>query len=177
MNTELKIAAKVESLTTIEITYGMNGYPEGLGDNGVIGFRTFEDAEKFAEDWKGEIVHFHSRDGWHFWEANGRAWSPYSAHDYLSDLGDDYNIEDDTEDNIKAKLESLIENYDGDLLDLIGKMGKLMELLKAVYYNYTGLNQYVISRNGEYCESIENAMMFYNHDTHKYAIGVLFTAK
>jgi len=176
MNTELKIAAKVSGLKTIEITYGMNGYPEGLGDRGVIGFRTFEDAEKFAEEWGGEVVHFHSRDGWHLWEVKGRAWSPYSADDYLSDLGDDYNIEYDTEDNIKAKLESLIENYDGDLLDLIGKMGKLMELLNAVYYNYRGLKT-VISRNGEYCESIENAMMSYNHDTHKYAIGVLFTAK
>ena len=57
--------------TAEEVTQGMNGYPSGLY-KAISGFESFEDAERFADEVKGEVVLLTKRDGHQFWSNNGR---------------------------------------------------------------------------------------------------------
>lgn len=58
------------TLSCEEYTLGINGYPERVRAI-LVGFDSFEDAEKVAEDYGVHIEVFRIRDGWHFWEKAG----------------------------------------------------------------------------------------------------------
>ena len=59
------------TLSCEECTLGINGYPEHLRAI-LVGFDSFEDAEKVAEEFGVHVEVFRIRDGWQFWE-NARA--------------------------------------------------------------------------------------------------------
>ena len=61
-------------LDIIEITQGMNGYPDGLY-KAVKGFESFKDAEAFTDEIFGEVVLITKKDGWQFWINEGKMWS------------------------------------------------------------------------------------------------------
>ena len=60
-------------LDIVEVTQGMNGYPEGLY-KAIVGFDSFEDAEYFAEQVNGEVVLLSKRNEHHLWTNKGRAY-------------------------------------------------------------------------------------------------------
>lgn len=60
-------------LNIVEVTQGVNGYPEGLY-KAIIGFDYFENAEDFAEQVNGEVVLLSRRDGHALYTNRGRAY-------------------------------------------------------------------------------------------------------
>lgn len=58
------------TLSSEELTHGMNGYPERVRAI-LVGFDSFEDAEEVAKDFGVHVDVFRIRDGWNFWEKAG----------------------------------------------------------------------------------------------------------
>ena len=58
------------TLSCEDLTHGMNGYPKHVQAI-LVGFNSFSDAEKVAEDFGVCVEVFRKRDGWHFWEKAG----------------------------------------------------------------------------------------------------------
>lgn len=73
MKTRTTDLANEWELDIVEVTRGMNGYPEGLY-KAIVGFDYFEDAEYFAEQVNGEVVLLSKRNGHHLWTNKGRAY-------------------------------------------------------------------------------------------------------
>lgn len=75
-------------LELIQTTAGMNGYPQQLQD-AIIGFDTFEEAEKLAKENGLSIEVFTKRDGWDLWYRTGNtAWEAFERS--CEDYGEDY---------------------------------------------------------------------------------------
>ena len=170
-NEVLEEAREVSYLQIIELTTGSNGYPQGLGDAGVIGFDDFEEAEEFAHKYGCEVSHFKSKLGWNFWQKYGQAYKPYTCDDYLNDLGDDYSYanEDDVHyiNNMKEIINNCYTEYES-LTEYI----KDIEIIKE-HVESCRNGQRVIVYGGKYYETVEATMMRYYEDADKYAIGVL----
>ena len=109
-NEVLEEARETGYLQTIEITYGSNGYPKGLGEWCVIGFDYFEDAEKFAVRHGLEVKHFTSKYGWYFWNEGCAAFEPYTPDDYLNKLGDDYSYADSDDEFYIERMKEILNN-------------------------------------------------------------------
>ena len=159
-------------LSVKEITYGMNGYPSNLGDRAVIGFDSFEDAEKFASEFGGIISHFETKNGWRFWNNRGEAYKAYSFQDYLNDLGDNYYLVDEStiNDHIKKNLHNLVEDFDGDFKSIVEYIEYSNDLLSEI--EWAGYDEVVITNNYSF-STIKKTMMGYHEDNTSYAIGVL----
>lgn len=88
MKTDFYTIAEIENLQVIETTSAMNGYPQSI-KKALIGFESFEQAERVAEEYGLSIEYFTKRDGWQlYYRTNDRA---YSAIEVSADeYGDDY---------------------------------------------------------------------------------------
>lgn len=87
-----QITEQYDNLQAIEVTTGTNGYPRGL-HGAVIGFDSYDEAEKVAKVYGGEVVEFHRRDGWQLWESRGYAFGAYDIDDIMNlheDIDEDY---------------------------------------------------------------------------------------
>lgn len=73
MKTRILDLAYEWGLNIVEVTQGVNGYPEGL-HKAIVGFDYFENAEDFAEQVNGEVVLLSRRDGYALYTNNGRAY-------------------------------------------------------------------------------------------------------
>ena len=86
--TKLHEIAESNNLEIIETTSQANGYPSNL-KYAIIGFETFEDAEKLANEHDLEIESFKKRDGWQLWaRAGNRVYKPFKNS--AADFGDNY---------------------------------------------------------------------------------------
>ena len=158
-------------LEVIEITRGMNGYPEGLGHFGLIGFENFEAAKKFASENDLDVVCFHKKDGWKLWEYEGAAYEPFENSDYLSKMGDDCNFHTDSDfDWYKDQLVELVQDCEGDFTAIEEKIQDIKKILEEV--EKAGNDFEVIVANGKFIDTIEKEFMSYYFDTHYYSIGV-----
>lgn len=164
------IYAEEQGLTLVEITHGMNGYPERLGDHAVIGFLSFMDAELFVDAYGGEINLYHRRDGWHFWEEQGQVCEPFTPSDFLKKYGDDYNIASNDPDEVADRLKTLADNFSGDMDKLKEQFSNISELWEKVEAAPEGYA--VVSYCGAYFETLPPQSMRMNHDTHQWVIGV-----
>ena len=63
MTTDFYTIAEIENLQVIETTSAMNGYPQSL-KKALIGFQSFEEAERIASEYGLSIEIFTKRDGW-----------------------------------------------------------------------------------------------------------------
>lgn len=84
MRTKTLELANEWGLDIVEVTQGVNGYPEGLYKV-LKGFDTFEDAESFANEICGEVVLLTRRDGHQFWVNHGRQYEPLERAKYLNE--------------------------------------------------------------------------------------------
>lgn len=158
----------------IEITHAINSYPTNLGDYGVIGFETIDDAAEFAEKHGCELGLFSTKAGWHFWHHKGIRFAnegPFTAQDYVNDLGDNCMIANkaDVIESFKGIAEQLINDFDGDfdaLQTLIDKNQFILNDLDGLSPNET-----FIITDGD-TEIIPSQMMKYTADTKTWAIGV-----
>lgn len=167
---EAAIFAEEQGYDIIEITHGMNGYPEGLGTYAVIGFETWDEAVIFANTYASDISLYHRRDGWHFWGNQGQVWEPFTPSDFLKKYGDDYNIATNDPEEVADRLKSLADNFTGDMDKLKTQFSEIAELWEKVEQAPEG--HAVVSYCGEYYETLPPESMRMNHDTHQWAIGV-----
>lgn len=152
----------------IEITTGTNGYPEGL-HRGVIGFNSFEDAQKFAEENSGEVILLHKKNGWELYQSKGTVYAPISYKQYLNDLGSDYEIAD--EERVLELLKEDIKNAD-DIRDIEFSYQNAKDLISEI--ENSSDDQVVISIGINHHETVSKEMMSYNEDNNEFIIGVEF---
>lgn len=154
-----------------EITYGSNNYPSNLGDFAVTGFNTYEQAKDLAQELEVDICLFKKKDGWHFWEKMGDRHKPLTYQDYLYDLGDDYQIISDMnqendyyEQTIKdfaSKWEfNKIQNVLNERKNVIDKLEELPETHVLIKYCYG------------FFETFPKECMFYHEDVTTWEVGL-----
>lgn len=159
---------EANELEVVETTSEANGYPAFIG-KAVIGFKTFEDAEDFATRHGGEVIHLSKRDGWNLWYRGYTALEPYRTS--ASDYGDDYQLYDskDLENFYEEEVKPIIADFDSfeDVQKFLDAMKEVYEELQTI-----GDNQYVVTCQGHYYDTIDKVSMSWYHDTHSYTIGV-----
>jgi hypothetical protein len=171
MSTKAQIIADSEKLTRITTTEGMNGYPQGLEGNHVIGFNTYYDAEEFVKKHGGTITLYTRRDGHHFYENKGRMLRPLTCDDWLDAHGDNYCVAI----NIDEERERVAEHARDRIKD--GKLDGAAELIEALReieerISDAGPDEIVILHYGEYHDTIDKEMMRYHCDVYEHVIGV-----
>lgn len=153
----------------IEITTGMNGYPEHL-HKGFIGFDTMSEAEKFAQENHGEVVELRQRDGWPFWESRGRAFEALTID--ADTYGDDYRTVETVEDwkeDCHGLLSMMMEDG-AELDDLAAAVAEMKEVEKKI--ESLKENEAVLLCRGEFCEVIKTRALSYHEDVWSHEIGV-----
>lgn len=78
-------------LNIVEVTQGVNGYPDGLY-KAIAGFDYFENAEDFAEQVNGEVVLLSKRDGQALYTNRGRAYEGIERAKFIDE--DRYEVFD-----------------------------------------------------------------------------------
>lgn len=157
-------------LQYIETTAGMNGYPKHIR-GAIIGFDTFQEAERLAEQHGLCIRTFFKRDGWLLYQReSGCTYRP--LHITASDYGDDYSQLDASdcrcffENEVKPFLEDM-ESFE-DLKNFVEKKEKLFEELECI-----DDGQIVITRYGCYYETIDRELMEWSNDSKTWVIGIM----
>ena len=169
-NEVLEAAREISHLQNIEITYGSNGYPKGLGEHGVIGFYDMQEAQDFAAFYGCEVKEFTSKDGWQFWNEGGVRSDPYSYIDYVNKLGDDYELANESDEQYNEWIRDIVNGSYVFLDYLKSAINNINEIKMKVDHAKNG--EKVIIYNGKYYETVAGTMMNYSEDTNLYAIGV-----
>lgn len=169
MKKDLESIAYENSLQYITTTTGRNGYPEHLS-GAVIGFETWEEAEALARKEGLVIKTFVKRDGQQLWNRErGVTFHPMRVH--ASDYGDDYgelcgaDVDSFFEDEVKPLLDSC-DSFD-DLKTCISNKEELLDKLELLDDDQT-----IITRCGDYYETINNELMEWCYDGTTWAIGL-----
>ena len=157
MSTSLEQIAYQNGLELIETTSERTGYPANLR-HAIIGFETFEEAEKIA-------------DGWQLYYRTGNsAHEPFknSADNY----GDDYHgfttedIDTFYEEEVKPRVEEF-DDFDS-LSSFIEKKKEIFEKLELL-----DEDEMIITCEGRYYETIPKASMSFYFDTKTTVIGLI----
>lgn len=166
----LETIAYENSLEYIETTTGMNGYPQCIR-GAIIGFETFEEAEKIAKEHGLRITTFFKRDGWQLYGRNGNTtWEPLKITS--SDYGDDCNHYDSDD------AENFFEEHVAPMLGEFNNFDDLQEFIdghKEIYEELQSIDetQLVITYMGHYHETIDKESMQWNNDSKTWVIGVM----
>ena len=170
MTTDFFAIAEIENLQVIETTSAINGYPQDL-KNALIGFDTFEDAERLANRYGLSVEIFTKRDGWQLYYRTGnRAYAPIevSAEDY----GDDYRSfeSSDYEDFYINEVQERVSEFKS-----FDEVEQYLEAKKKIYEAIEDLedDEMVITCRGEYCETVKRFVMSRYYDTKTTVIGVI----
>lgn len=166
----LENIAYENGLEYIETTTGQNGYPSCIR-GAVIGFETFEEAEKIAKEHGLRITTFFKRAGWQLYQRNGD--TTYEPLKITSrDYGDDYSqyTSDDVEDFFEEQVAPFLGEFDNfeDLQSFIDGRKKIYEELSVI-----DETQLVIECMGQYHETIDRKLMEWSNDGKTWVIGVI----
>ena len=166
----LETIAYENSLEYIETTIGMNGYPKSIR-GAIIGFETFEEAEKLAKEYGLVIRTFFKRDGWQLYERNSSTtYEPLEIG--CDDYGDDYHqyTADDCEDFFEEQVKPMLGDFDNfeDLQKFIDNSKEIYDELQSI-----DETQLVITYMGRYYETIDRKMMQWSNDSKTWVIGVM----
>ena len=170
MKKDLAEIASENGLQLIETTASRTGYPERL-QKAIIGFDTFEQAEKLAEENGLSIEFFRQRDGWNFWYRTGStAYATFrrSAEDY----GDDSSelCKDDLVDFYENEVQPMVSDFESfnALRSFLDQKEKIQDEIEDAEDD-----EIVITCSGEYYDTIKERTMEYSYDSHSYAIGLI----
>lgn len=162
--------AELENLEVIETTVGMNGYPKNI-KSAIVGFESFEHAQKLANEYGLSIESFTKRDGWHLWNRNNNTvYEPYknSAEDY----GDNYTEipKMDETDFIESEMRWFLEDVES-----FEEIDKFIKIKREVWECIEIMedDEIVILHEGSYYETIKKESMAFSHDTRNYIIGLI----
>lgn len=170
MRTDIYTIAEIENLEVIETTSGMNGYPKYLM-KALIGFENFEQAEKVAKEYGLSIEIFEKRDGWQLYYRTGSTAFKeieVSGNDY----GDDYSSfsHSDLESYYENEIQPMISEFTSfkQLDDFIEKRRKVYEAIEELEDG-----EIVITRCGEYFDTVKERTMSFSEDSKTTVIGVI----
>lgn len=163
-------------LKWIQINDKGNDYPSGLGSYGAIGFDNYKQAEEFAEENGGEIVHFETKGGHTFWRNKGAAYKPYTSDDYINDCNDNV-IETNTELELAHFELKIKEAVEEQLFEKIEEAYKTLVDFKEVLENKEEDEIVYYDGGSNTFDTCKMEMMTYNQDVYTYAIGVVFNPK
>ncbi len=166
----LEFIAYNNGLELIETTSERNGYPSHL-KYAIIGFDSFEKAEKIANENGLQIEIFEKRDGWQLYFRTGNtAYEEFDNSAY--DFGDSYNAFDKSnlEDYFENEVKSMLQEFDNmeNLQKFIDKQKEIIEKLEDAEDN-----EVIITCYGQYYDTIKKRSMSFYHDTRTVVIGVI----
>jgi len=157
----------------IETTSERNGYPSNL-KKAIIGFNTFEQAKKMADEYGLSIQFFKKKDGWDLWHRTGNI--AYNAiQNKAENYGDNYKEYDP---EIYSSLEYL---YEVELKELIKSndysLQELKDLIKSIEYLYEYIeycnDDLIVISDGNNVEIVDRYTMYWSNDTNHIAIGLI----
>lgn len=170
MTNDFYTIAEIENLEVIETTSGVNGYPKSL-KKALIGFDTFEQAEKVANEYGLSIEFFEKRDGWQLYYRTGStAFEEIEISEY--DYGDDFASFrfSDLNDFYENEVNSMIAEFESfeQVEDFIEKKKKVYEAIEEL-----GENEIVITHCGEYYDTVKKKTMSFSYDSKTTVIGLI----
>jgi len=140
-------------MKTIEITKGMNGYPEGLYQTEI--FETVEEMKTAINNGENDFSIYRQKNGWDFWEYVGFATKPFNMQDELVQdmkniivVDKDYDVDDikeviednypecehDDEDEKAERIkwiENLAKNIHEEMNEYINRYGIIYEIFEV----------------------------------------------
>ena len=166
----LEFIAYQNGLELIETTSERNGYPSHL-EYAIIGFDSFEQAEKIAKDNGLAIQIFEKRDGWQLYYRTGN-----SAHEPFKNGADDYGdnysefCSADADTFYEKEVKPFLDNFDDfdSLSDFLKKKKEILEELELV-----DEDEKIITSDGCYYETIKKTSMSFYFDTKTSVIGLI----
>lgn len=170
MTTDFFTIAEIENLQVIDTTSAMNGYPEDLKP-ALIGFDSYEDAERVAKEYGLSVEIFTKRDGWQLYYRTGnRAYSPIEV--LAEDYGDDYMsfTSSDYDGFYENEVQERISEF-----KTFDDVEQFLEAKKKIYEAIEDLeeDEMVITYRGEYYETVKRYTMSRYYDTKTTVIGVI----
>lgn len=162
--------AEEKNLNLIETTSEANGYPRNL-QKAIIGFESYEEAEKLAEKYGLEIEMFERRDGWDLWARRERILNAFDmANIYVEEGYDFYKV---------MSFEEFCEREDvqGSLKECedFDEMQARLESFKGIFEEIEDLKEGEILIKDNYNNTFvsKEYTMAYSYDSHQYAIGLI----
>lgn len=170
MRKDLESIAEENGLEVITTTSAKNGYPQRL-QRAIIGFDTFEDAERMAKDNGLSIEEFTKRDGWRLWYRTGNhAFAPFERD------GNEYGYE--YRQYSKADLDGFYMNEVQPSVCAFHDFESLrcfLDIMEEIRDKIEDAddNEIVLASLRGYYGTIEKTTMRYSYDTNHFAIGLI----
>lgn len=159
-------------LNIVEVTKGVNGYPEGLY-KAIAGFDYFENAEDFAEQVNGEVVLLSRRDGHALYTNKGRAYEGIERAKFIDE--DRYEVFDSELDFEEWCVGEIDHQMDMgfDLFDLRDKIDQMCNTYEDIRTRYRDEITIVDIRDYS-CETTDKYVTeIHDDDVTKYMIAVV----
>lgn len=170
MRKDLKSIAEENGLEVITTTSARNGYPRDL-QRAIIGFDTFEDAEKVANENGLSIEIFTKHDGWTLWYREGtHALAPFERDG--SEYGDEYRqySKEDLEGFYQSEVQPTVYIFDD--FESLRYFLHIMEEIRDKIEEADD-DELVLATWGGYYDTIKKTTMWYRYDTRQYVIGLI----
>lgn len=170
MRKDLESIAEENGLEVITTTSARNGYPKRL-QRAIIGFDTFELADKLAKENGLSIEIFTKRDGWSLWYREGtHAFSPFERDG--EEYGDEYRrySKEDLEGFYVNEVQPSVCAFD-DFESLRCFLDIMEEIRDRI--EDADDDEYILASCGGYYDTIKKTTMSYCYDTHHFAIGLI----
>ena len=170
MRKDLVSIAEGNGLKVITTTSAKNGYPQRL-KRAIIGFDTFEDAEKLANENGLSIEIFTKLDGWRLWYRTGdHALAPFERS--FEEYGDEYRQWS------KADLDGFYMNEvqsSAYVFDDFESLRCFLDIMEDIRDRIEDADddEIVLATYGGYYDTIKKTTMSYCYDTHHFAIGLI----
>lgn len=170
MRKKIENIAEENGLEVIATTSAKNGYPQSL-KRAIIGFDTFENAEKLAHENGLSIEIFTKRDGWCLWYRTGNhALAPFERS--FEEYGDEYHqySKDDLEGFYMNEVQPSVCAFD-DFASLRCFLNIMEEIRDRI--EDADDDEIILATYGGYYDTIKKSTMSYCYDTHHFAIGLI----
>lgn len=138
------------TIKKIQTTSDANGYPTNL-KTAYIGFETWAEAKKFAEERGLTLMCVSRKTGWHVWHRGNMMNEPMTIK--AEDYGDDYNFETDADKYFESERE-ILEDCD-TLEEVEENLKSIREVVDAIKAADIEGGEVVVTCYGEYYETIK----------------------
>ena len=170
MRKDLESIAEENGLEVITTTSAKNGYPQRL-QAAIIGFDTFEDAEKMASENGLSIEIFTKRDGWRLWYRTGNhALAPFERD--CAVYGDEYRqySKEDLEGFYANEVQPSVYIFDD-----FESLRCFLDIMEGIRDKIEDADddEIILASLGGYYDTIKKTTMSYCYDTRHFAIGLI----
>lgn len=162
--------AEAEGLEIVETTSASNGYPREL-KYALVGFETYEDAERVAKKYGMSIEYFTKHEGWDLYYRTGN--KAYSAIEVTAeDYGEDYQsfTSSDLEDYYENQVKGVISEFE-DFATVESFLADQKEIFEEIENLDDG--EMVLTCQGRYYKTVQQHTMRCINDTKITVIGLI----